>query len=133
MTVINSSELEEIFDDIILGRGVKRAVHHLEYDQNVYVDLFAQRLRIYNYQPLVLSNISLKVGFRLPAFLVSEKAALFGYVFWEVFSEHKKRKIWGSVIRNKKGDWKYILPGYSNQVIFANLSRHEPIDINYLS
>ncbi|MBD3225947.1 MAG: hypothetical protein GF313_14565 [Caldithrix sp.] len=69
----------------------------------------------------------------MPAFYVKDKTAIFGHVFWEVFTDKRKRKIWGSVVRNTKGDWKYILPGSRPVTLFANLNQLEEVDIYHLS
>ncbi len=133
MFLFENWEITEILDDIVLGRGVKRSIHNLEYDNNIYTSLFIDRLRLFKYRPLSVKDIEVKVGQRIPAFLLRGKTAIFGYVFWEVFSEKRKRKLWGSVIRNAKGDWKYTLPGNSDTVVFANLAKPEEIDIYHLS
>ncbi|HGY55572.1 MAG TPA: hypothetical protein ENK44_07730 [Caldithrix abyssi] len=133
MFLFENWEITEILDDIVLGRGVKRSIHNLEYDNNIYTSLFIDRLRLFKYRPLSVKDIEVKVGQRIPAFLLRGKTAIFGYVFWEVFSEKRKRKLWGSVVRNAKGDWKYTLPGNSDTVVFANLAKPEEIDIYHLS
>ncbi|MBN2425618.1 MAG: hypothetical protein JXR46_15600 [Calditrichaceae bacterium] len=127
MIKIRQEELAEVFDDIILGRGVKQVMHDLEYDHKVYASLFVQRLRIYKYHPVSIKNVSLRTGYRIPAFYLNGKFAVFGYIFWESFpGVENKQKIWESVVRNSNGDCRYILPDSNNQVVFANLSRIEP-------
>lgn len=114
-----------------MGRGVKRFVHDLIYNNRLYVQLFIERLHIYKYFPRSVKEI--EVGVRFPAFLINDHQAIFGHVFWEVFSERRKRKIWGSVIRNEKGDWKHIIPGNIETTIFVNRSCPELIDIYHLT
>jgi len=133
MFLFENWEISEILDDIILGRGVKRIVHDLEYDGNIFTDLFIQRLRLYKYRPMRVGDVPIETGYRVPAFLIDGKTAIFGYVFWEVFSDTRKRKLWGSVVRNEKGDWKYTLNGSSSQTVFVNLAALEEIDIYHLS
>ncbi len=133
MFLYENWEISEVLDDIILGRGVKRSVHNLEYDQSIYSDLFISRLRLYKYSPLTVSQIEVQPGWRVPAFLIEGKTAIFGYVFWEEFSEEKKRKLWASVVRNEKGDWKYILPAHSESVIFANPDKKQEADFRVVS
>ncbi len=132
MFLFENWEISEVLDDIVLGRGVKRSVHDLQFDQNIYTELFIERLRLYKFRPMAVRDIHIEVGKRVPAFLIDGKTAIFGYVFWEVFSDKRKRKLWGSVVRNEKGDWKYVLPGNSGQIIFVNPDMQEDIDINYL-
>ncbi len=124
-------DITEVLDDIILGRGVKRSIHDIEYDGKLYVDLFIQRLQLYKYRPQPVYEIEIKVGQRAPAFYIQGRMVIFGYVFWEVFSTKRKRKLWGSVVRNEKGDWKYTLPGNSEQVVFVNLDQALDMDIGW--
>ncbi len=133
MFLYENWEISEVLDDIILGRGVKRSVHSLEYDQAVYSDLFISRLRLYKYSPMPVAQIEVQPEWRVPAFLIDGKTAIFGYVFWEVFSDHKKRKLWASVARTEKGDWKYTLPGNSSTVVFANPDKKQEADFRYVS
>ena len=122
-------EISEILDDIVLGRGVKRCVHDLEYDNSIFTSLFIERLRLYRFQPMTLNEIHIKTGVRVPAFFISGKNAIFGYVFWEIFSEKKKRKLWGSVVKNETGDWKYMVTTDSDQVLFVNINSSEEFDM----
>lgn len=124
--------MSEVLDDIILGRGVKRSIHDLEYDNYLFTGLFIDRLRLYKFRPLPLNKIEIEVGQRAPAFLLNGKTAIFGYVFWEVFSDTQKRKLFGSVVKNEKGDWKYVLQGHDSSVVFVNLDQKEEIDIYHL-
>ena len=131
MFLTENWEITEILDDIILGRGVKRAIHDLEYDNTIYTSLFIDRLRLYKFRPMTINDICIKTGYRVPAFFITEKSAIFGYVFWELFTERKKRKLWGSAVKNEKGDWKYIVPANSKQVLFVNLEKEEEFDSFY--
>ncbi len=133
MFLYENWEISEVLDDIILGRGVKQSIHNLEYDQSLYTDLFISRLRLYKYTPMSVAQIDIPVGWRAPAFLIEGKTAIFGHVFWEVFSDRHKRKIWASVVRNEKGDWKYVLSENSSDIVFVNLAVQQEIDIRYLS
>ena len=127
------SLLTEIFDDIILGRGVKRVVHDLQMDGQDYADLFIERLLIRNYRECEIKNVVVDVGIRYPAFYLMDGKAYFGHLFWEVFTSTRKRKIWGSIIRNDKGDWKYIIPGNSSKIIYVNTAKAQEVDIHYLT
>ncbi len=133
MFLFENWEISEVLDDIVLGRGVKRSVHDLQFDQNIYTELFVERLQLYKYRPMPIKDIPIEEGKRVPAFLIDGKTAIFGYVFWEVFSDKRKRKLWGSVVRNEKGDWKYVLPGNSSRIVFVNLDQSEEVDLYYLS
>ena len=130
---MNESQIQEIFNDIILGKGVKQSVHYLVHENRDFTRLFIQCLNKHSFYPLPIKEISLEVGFRMPGFYLENQTAIFGHLFWEVFSEKRKRKIWGSIVRNHKGDWKYILTGNSPKVIYFNMSKIQEIDIFHLT
>ncbi len=130
---MNISQIEEIFNDIIIGNGVKRSVHKLVYNKTDYSELFINCLQHNSFLPTTLKNIELEIGMRYPGFYIINSVAYFGHLFWEVFSNTKKRKIWGSVIRNNKGDWEYILPGNSSKIIYINKLKPEFVDIFHLT
>ena len=126
------TDLKEIFYDIIAGQ-VKRSVHHLIYQGRDYTPLFISCLKDKSYLPLPLKEVQLDVGRRIPGFYMDNSTAFFGHLFWEVFDDRHKRKIWGSIIRNEKGDWKYILPGNSSKEVYLNLNKSQEIDIFHLT
>lgn len=126
-------QISDIFDDIILGRGVKRSIHLLEYDDTILTELFIERLLIFKYRPSKIKEAPVQVGQRIPAFYINGKHAVFGYIFYELFSEQQKRKIFGSVARNEKGDWRYHLPVNSPVVVFINPDLREDIDLWHLN
>ena len=126
------TDIKEVFYDIILGK-VKRSVHHLFYQKNDYTPLFVSCLKNKSYHPVLLKSVEIEIGFRIPGFYIEDSTAYFGYLFWEIFHDSHKRKIWGSVIRNKKGDWKYILSGNSSKVVYLNLTKIQEVDIYHLT
>jgi len=127
------SKISEVFDDIIQGNGVKRFVHDLIMDDIDYCELFKTRLIRNNFFPKPLKEMSIKVGVRIPGFYIQDSTAYFGHLFWEVFNEQRKRLIWGSVLRNDKGDWKYILSGKSPHIVYLNQAQIQDIDIFHLT
>ncbi|MCB0281272.1 MAG: hypothetical protein H6627_04440 [Calditrichae bacterium] len=126
-------QLSDVFDDIICGNGVKRSLHDLSFNGQDYSTLFVERLVAQNFKPAVVKSINVDVGIRFPAFILLNGVALYGHLFWEVFTDKRKRKIWGSVIRNEKGDWKHVIPGNSTKEIYINLEQPQSVDINYLT
>lgn len=130
---MQENELTAVFDDIILGNGVKRIVHDLTLNGKDYSGLFKERLQVLGYKPVVLKDTDVAIGVRYPGFHLMDQKAWFGHLFWEVFTETRKRKIWGSVIRNSKGDWKYILSGKSSKKVYLNLNKPQAVDIHYLT
>jgi len=127
------NELDAVFDDIILGRGVKRYVHELLWQGRDESDRFRSCLLRRGFEYLPLKEIEVEIGERLPGFWIDKTTAYFGYLFWEVFSENRKRKIWGSVIRDEKGDWKHIFPGKSSKLLYVNRSIRQKVDIYHLT
>lgn len=125
-------DLKGVFYDIIGGK-VKRSVHHLFYQDKDYTSLFIICLKDRSYKPLPLKNVQIEIGRRVPGFFIENSTAYFGHLFWEVFDDRHKRKIWGSVIRNEKGDWKYILPGNSSKEVYINLNKSQEVDIFHLT
>lgn len=130
---MNDQHIKETFNDIILGNGVKRSIHQLIFQNIDYTDLFSECLIDNSFRPVILKNATIEVGVRIPGFFLEKHTAIFGYLFWEVFSDRKKRKIWGSVVRNQKGDWKYILTGNSSNVVYLNMFKIQEIDIFHLT
>lgn len=108
-------------------------MHELALEGKDFSALFIERLLLQNFKPCSIKSIQVDVGIRFPAFILQDGSAIFGHLFWEVFTDQRKRKIWGSVIRNEKGDWKYIIPGNSTKEIYINLDQPQSVDINYLT
>jgi len=126
-------QIAAVFDDIILGRGVKRFVHDLHLDGQDYSELFKKRLVLHKFLLTKLRAIPVAAGLRYPGFFIMDGKAYFGHLFVEVFSDKRQRKIWGSVIRNKKGDWKYIIPGNSSKELYINQNQAQEVDIFHLT
>jgi hypothetical protein len=127
---VNSGLLDDVFDDIVTGAGVLRSKHELSLDKTEVTGRFLKALNRNGYLPAGVGDVDVQPGERVPAFHIREKTAYFGWVFWEKFSEKKSRKLWGSVVRNSKGDWLIqLLPGKA-AVIYANPSHKMDMDID---
>jgi hypothetical protein len=112
-------------DDLILGRGVKRGRHELPPGA---FPLFRERLVACGFAPTVVAAVGIEVGVRVPAWLLRPPIADFGTVFWEVFTAVKRRKLFGSEVRNRKGDWEIQLSPGSETTIWVNDSLAESYD-----
>jgi hypothetical protein len=116
-------------DDLILGRGVKRGRHPLTPD---VLPAFLERLRAGGFRPMSVGEIEIPVGTRVPAWLVRPPVADFGMVFWEVFTERAKRKLYGSEVRLKTGphagDWEIQLYPKDAEKLWANPDIAETYD-----
>jgi hypothetical protein len=112
-------------DDLILGRGVKRGRHRLP--EGAF-PLFRERLVACGFAPTVVGAVLIDVGVRVPAWLLRPPVVDFGTVFWEVFTASKRRKLFGSDVRNRKGDWEIQLSPGSAETIWVNDSLAETYD-----
>ena len=123
------TELCAAFADIISGRVVKRSRHDLTWKSEDATPLFLDALREHGYSPTHVADVPVQPGERVPAFAILERTAYFGWVFWEKFSERKRRKLFGSVVRNRKGDWAIQISPQNPTLVYANLSLANPMDI----
>jgi hypothetical protein len=115
----------EALDDLILGRGVRRGRHELPPD---LFPLFRERLVACGFVPTVVGAVAVEVGIRVPAWLLRPPHADFGTVFWEIFTPEKRRKLFGSEVRNAKGDWAIQVPPGSPETVWVDLARAERYD-----
>ncbi len=112
-------------DDLILGRGVKRGRHLLSQDLE---PLFLERLPALGFTETTVGTVVIDVGVRVPAWLLSPGRADFGTVFWEIFTDRFRRRLYGSEVRNAKGDWDVQIPPSSTRRIWAGLHLRESYD-----
>jgi len=130
---IPDRSLIEALDDIIQGSVVNRTRHNLIHDGADLTGIFIQRLFMHGYKPRTVGNIPCEPGERVPAFYLDGFTAYFGWVFWEKFSARKIRKLWGSVVKNSKGDWRIQIPVVAQTVIYANELMKIEMDIDHPS
>lgn len=78
---------------------------------------------------MTVGDVDVQPGERVPAFYIKSSTAYFGWIFWEKFSDLKLRKLWGSVVRNAKGDWAIQIPAGRGTKIHAGLSLKIEMDI----
>ncbi len=112
--------LDEAFSDIITGKGVTRSKHELVINGTPVVDRFLQALQKHGFEKTIVGKVEVRVGERVPAFFIEDTFAYFGWVFWEKFTSDKARKLWGSVVRNVKGDWAIQISAAKSSAIYAN-------------
>lgn len=118
-----TDQLVAAVDDIIEGRTVKRSVHLLIHEGEDLRETFVERLSVHGYARCKVADIDVKWGQRVPAFVIRNETAYFGWVFVEKFTEAKSRKLFGSLIKNNKGDWTIQISGSNPELIYANLSK----------
>lgn len=122
-------DLEEALQDIVEGKVVKRSRHDLKFDAYDVTTEFVSMLNKAGYRQMLVQDLDIQPGERVPAFYLEDSVAYFGWVFWEKFSQLKLRKLFGSVVRNAKGDWAIQIPEKRRSVIYANPFLKSEMDI----
>ncbi len=118
----DESKIVEALDDIIMGKNVKRFVHDLRFNGEDLSKVFAGRLLNAGFIETPVGQVEVEFDERVAAFLLRDSKAYFGWVFNERFTEKKSRKLFGSEIRNGKGDWAIQIPFNSREKIFVRYS-----------
>lgn len=126
-------KLDEAFEDIITGRGVKRSKHELFLNGRSVEPQFKEALQRLGFQSTTVDEVNVRLGERVPAFFIENSVAYFGWVFWEKFTEKKARKLWGSVLRNSKGDWAIQIPPTKRVPIYANPGQKIEMEVDRLT
>ena len=129
-TVPSRFQLREIFEDIVEGRIVKRARHNLMWGKKDCTMEFLEVLEEMRYVPMLVRDVDVKPGERVPGFFIDGATAFFGWVFWEKFSQLRLRKLFGSVVRNAKGDWAIQIPEKRTTIVYVNSSLKSEMDID---
>ncbi len=129
---VEIKKIEEIFEEIISGRFNILKVE-LVYDGKDLTDVFIQKLKQLNFNPKKIKDVQVELGFRVPAFYLKNQEAYFGWVFWEIFTETKKRKLFGSAIKNQRGDWEIQITEDKDEIIYVNEERKIEIDLSTMA
>lgn len=117
-----TAALSDALSDIVTGKGATRSKHILTLDGKPVVEDFIRCLEENGFSKTTVGETDVKLGERVPAFLIENTIAWFGWIFWEKFTETKARKLWGSVVRNSKGDWAIQIPPTRPTPIYADLN-----------
>ncbi|HXG00754.1 MAG TPA: hypothetical protein VNL69_08200 [Bacteroidota bacterium] len=123
------AQLREVLSDIVEGKIVKRARHDLHWGARDVSLEFIDVLTEHGYVPTTVAAVAVQPGERVPAFYLDNGVAYFGWVFWEKFTQLRLRKLFGSVVRNARGDWAIQISDKRNTVIYANPSLKSEMDI----
>ena len=127
----SEQHLREALAAIVEGRAVKRVRHELTYAGADLTPIFIHELERQGYLPTTVGGVDVKPGERIPAFRIEGNVAYFGWVFWEQFTSWKLRKLWGSIIKNDRGDWDIQIPAGKDAVIYANGQLKLEMDIDH--
>lgn len=128
---MNDGELRNALRDIIEGKGVKRSKHELMYSGRDVRTEFIEELVAAGYLPTTVGKIDITPGERVPAFHLDNHTAFFGWVFWEKFTQLRLRKLFGTVVRNAKGDWMIQIPPNSPRMVYAQTQQIFEMDIDH--
>lgn len=123
--------IREALRSIIEGRIVKRIKHDLHHEGKDLQPLFLEELEQSGYHATTVDKVNAEPGERVPAFYIDNGIAYFGWVFWEQFTSWKMRKLWGSVIKNRRGDWDVQIPPTRSTIIYANETLKLEMDIDH--
>jgi hypothetical protein len=131
MAAADQQHVREALDAIVAGDAVKRSRHDLLFEGADLTPLLLEVLAARGYVPLTVDAVEVFPGERVPAFFVRETTAFFGWVFWEQFTSWKIRKLWGSVVKNRRGDWDLQIPAGSPVTVYANPALKIEMDIDH--
>lgn len=123
-------QLTSALSDIVVGKNVKRSKHELVYEQTDVTESFITVMRQHHFHPTTVDAVAVAPGERVPAFFIEGTTAYFGWIFWEKFSQLRLRKLFGTVVRNAKGDWYIQLPSNSSKTLYADTSQIFDMDID---
>ncbi len=126
------SKIEEIFEEIISGKFNVLKIE-LVYDGNDLTDIFIRKLEKLNFKPKGIKEVEVEPGYRVPAFYLKNGEAYFGWVFWEIFTENFKRKLFGSAIKNQRGDWEIQITEDKDEIVYVNEMKKIEIDLSTMA
>jgi len=129
--IVLDRKLQDAFREIITGKGTKRSRHQLTLDGVSVVGEFIEELERHGYKPSTVAKVSVQPGERVPAFYIEDTTAYFGWVFWEKFTPTKLRKLWGSVVKNEKGDWAIQIAPTKTTTVYANEKLKADMDLDH--
>ena len=122
--------MKAVLLDVIEGKTVERRKIELRLNAVSLVSEFTELLIQSGYRPTTVADVDVRAGMKVPAYLLEESTAYFGWVFWEKFTDNKLRKLWGSSVRNSKGDWELQIGEKKRTTVFANPSKAIEMDID---
>jgi hypothetical protein len=129
-TPASTDDLRSALREIIEGKSVKRSRHDLRTGTSDATSLFLELLHEHRYFPTSVEGVAIAPGERVPAFLVEHGIAHFGWIFWEKFTDRKLRKLFGSAVKNRKGDWEIQVFSQKPTLLYVNTDTRFEMDID---
>jgi len=123
--------LRDTFREIVDGKNVKRSRHELAFAGIDVSNVFIEEMDKKSYLPSTVADIPCEQGKRVPAFVIEETSAYFGWVFWEKFTERRLRKLFGSAVKNENGNWTIQIPESNRRIVYANAALTIEMDIDH--
>jgi hypothetical protein len=122
-----AKEAMEALRDLAEGR-VHRSRHGLVVDGLDLTEAFRGVLAECGYREERIRNLDVPDGVRFPAFLLRAGQADFGHVFREKFHDGERRTLFGSVVKDRRGDWEVLLTRRSPESVWVHLGQGAPFD-----
>jgi hypothetical protein len=122
-----SEEILEVLNDLARGT-IHRSRHGLVLDGRDCTAAFEEALRDAGFVLSRVRDLEIPAGTRFPGFLLRNGVAHFGHVFREKFTEGEDRVLFGSVVRDWRGDWEIMLTRRSAESVWVNLEKGVPFD-----
>src|SRR5512140_1304832 len=130
MSAAEHPDLPSLLDAFIEGREVKRAKLELRWHEQEIMSEFILALQRNGFLATTVGQTAVLPGERAPAFVLADGHAWFGWVFWEKFSERRMRKLFGSVVRNRKGDWELQITEKMPTIVYVNSTVKSEMDLD---
>jgi len=125
------ADLVSALDDLILGRGVARGRHALEYRGRTVLAEFEERLAANGFAPTLVRDTAILAGERVPAFHFDGNSVDFGWIRWEIFTPRSRRKLFASERRRADNqEWAVQIPPGSSERVWACPERKEKHDVH---
>ncbi len=124
------NELSNALDDLILGRGVARGRHSMRYQGRIVRQELEERLAANGFRLMTVRDARIEPGEKIPGFCLHGDMADFGYIRWEIFTPHSRRKLFASEYRRPDNqEWAIQLNLASPERVWASPDRKERHDV----
>lgn len=120
-------EVRDALTDLAEGK-IQRSRHALILDAADLTPFFEKALKDAGFRPFKVRDLAISKAVRYPAWVIREGTAYFGHVFQEKFTEEERRTLFGSVVRDWRGDWELMLARRSRETVWVNLDQGVPFD-----